>query len=283
MARPPPTRPPSWRQLSATSSADLITDCPLPGRHDGLDRAGIADAAVDGLAQCLFGVDEPVRRGRQAGVSAARRRMPSRFMVSWAARAVGVTRTAPAASSSTSRLVAMASISGTMTCGRSWSMILRKASASVMGTTWARCATCGASAYRSTAMTSTPRRCRAMTTSLPSSPEPSSITRVARGDRGVPRTGLEMRDMRRSWVKSESRKNRSRQDAIPLRGQTRFPEALRASQGRLRTGGAGSALPRMETAPSPGIAVSHLGLRHLFHASWVARWRRQLILKSRHD
>ena len=36
------------------------------GRHDGLDHAGIADAAVDGLAQFLFGVDEPVRRGRQA-------------------------------------------------------------------------------------------------------------------------------------------------------------------------------------------------------------------------
>ena len=58
----------------------------------------------------------------------------------------------------------------------------------------------------------------------------------------------------------------SRANKVP-RSAARFPRA------QLRTGGAGSALPRMETAPSPGIAVSHLGLRHLFHASWVARWR----------
>src|ERR1700752_228381 len=38
-------------------------------------------------------------------------------------------------------------------------------------------------------MVSTPRRCNAMSTSLPSSPAPSSITRVAVGDRGVPRLG----------------------------------------------------------------------------------------------
>src|SRR3954470_294695 len=35
-------------------------------------------------------------------------------------------------------------------------------------------------------MTSTPSRCKAMITSLPSSPLPSSMTRVADGDRGVP-------------------------------------------------------------------------------------------------
>src|SRR5574343_336244 len=35
-------------------------------------------------------------------------------------------------------------------------------------------------------MTSTPRRCRAMSTSLPSSPAPSSMTRVADGESGVP-------------------------------------------------------------------------------------------------
>src|SRR5574340_1197013 len=36
-------------------------------------------------------------------------------------------------------------------------------------------------------MTSTPSRCRAMMTSLPSSPAPSSMTRVAEGESGVPR------------------------------------------------------------------------------------------------
>src|SRR5450830_582740 len=42
-------------------------------------------------------------------------------------------------------------------------------------------------------MTSTPRRCRAMITSLPSSPEPSSMTLVAEGESGVPRrTGVFM-------------------------------------------------------------------------------------------
>src|SRR5581483_5222043 len=35
-------------------------------------------------------------------------------------------------------------------------------------------------------MVSTPRRCSAMMTSLPSSPLPSSMTRVADGDSGVP-------------------------------------------------------------------------------------------------
>src|SRR5512139_2544684 len=36
-------------------------------------------------------------------------------------------------------------------------------------------------------MTSAPRRCKAMMTSLPSSPAPSSMTRVAEGESGVPR------------------------------------------------------------------------------------------------
>src|SRR4029453_15481008 len=35
-------------------------------------------------------------------------------------------------------------------------------------------------------MTSQPKRCSSMTTSLPSSPEPNNITRVADGDSGVP-------------------------------------------------------------------------------------------------
>src|SRR5688572_24573351 len=37
-------------------------------------------------------------------------------------------------------------------------------------------------------MTSTPSRCSSIATSLPSSPEPSSSTRVAEGDSGVPST-----------------------------------------------------------------------------------------------
>jgi hypothetical protein len=45
--------------------------------------------------------------------SATKRRMPSRFMVSRAARAVGITLN-PSASNSTKVSVAMASISGTM-------------------------------------------------------------------------------------------------------------------------------------------------------------------------
>ncbi|KAG1094038.1 hypothetical protein G6F40_012587 [Rhizopus arrhizus] len=40
--------------------------------------------------------------------------------------------------------------------------------------------------HRSAAITSTPSRCSSMATSLPSSPEPSSSTRVAEGDNGVP-------------------------------------------------------------------------------------------------
>src|SRR5688572_5424885 len=35
-------------------------------------------------------------------------------------------------------------------------------------------------------MTSQPKRCNSITTSLPSSPEPSSITRLAEGASGVP-------------------------------------------------------------------------------------------------
>ena len=79
--------------------------------------------------------------------SAAKRRMPSRFMVRCAARAVGTTRS-PSASSSTSRPVAIASISGTTRWGRSWEITARSASPSNIDNTWLRCATCiaGASA-----------------------------------------------------------------------------------------------------------------------------------------
>ena len=74
-------------------------------------------------------------------VSAASRRMPSRFIVSWAARALGMTSATPARSMSTSTSVAIASISGTMICGRSCSMSFRSAPASVIVITCVRCAT----------------------------------------------------------------------------------------------------------------------------------------------
>ena len=74
-------------------------------------------------------------------VSAASRRMPSRFIVSFAARAVGITCVTPAASSATSASVAIASISGTTMCGRSCSISRVSAAASVIAITCARCAT----------------------------------------------------------------------------------------------------------------------------------------------
>ena len=64
--------------------------------------------------------------------------MPSLFMVSCTARAVGITVASPHASTSASTSVAMASISGTMMCGRSASMTAVSAAASVIATTCAR-------------------------------------------------------------------------------------------------------------------------------------------------
>ena len=72
--------------------------------------------------------------------------MPSRFMVSWVARAVGMTRASPAASISASTSVAMASISGTMMCGASARMTPFRTWASVIGMTRLRWATCIAGA-----------------------------------------------------------------------------------------------------------------------------------------
>ena len=68
-------------------------------------------------------------------------------------------------------------------------MTASTASGSVMSMTSAWWATCcpGALSYRSTAMTSTPSRWKAITTSLPSSPAPSRSTLVAVGLSGVPR------------------------------------------------------------------------------------------------
>ncbi len=67
--------------------------------------------------------------------------MPSRFMVSCAARALGTVRISPSASISTSASVARASISGTTMCGRSASISARSAAPSLMATVCARCAT----------------------------------------------------------------------------------------------------------------------------------------------
>ncbi len=71
--------------------------------------------------------------------------MPSRSIVSRAARAVGITHE-PSASSSRSTGVAIASSSGTMKCGFSWVMTRRSSAPSVIGMTCDRCATCIAGA-----------------------------------------------------------------------------------------------------------------------------------------
>ena len=71
--------------------------------------------------------------------------MPSRSMVSRAARAFGVT-TKPCASSSINVWVAIASISGTISAGISWVITLFKAAPSSMSITCERCATCMAGA-----------------------------------------------------------------------------------------------------------------------------------------
>jgi len=66
-------------------------------------------------------------------------------MVRRAARAVGTTLK-PSRSSSSSVVVAIASISGTMNAGRSLSITRRSSAPSSMLITWARCATCIAGA-----------------------------------------------------------------------------------------------------------------------------------------
>ena len=79
-------------------------------------------------------------------VSAASLRMPSRSIVRRAARAVGITRAAPSASSATSVSVWIASISGTTRCGCSRAIRARIAAGSSMSSTCERCATCMAGA-----------------------------------------------------------------------------------------------------------------------------------------
>jgi hypothetical protein len=66
-------------------------------------------------------------------------------MVRRAARAVGITRK-PSASSSINAGVAIASISGTISAGRSRSTSARSAAGSSMSSTCERCATCIAGA-----------------------------------------------------------------------------------------------------------------------------------------
>ena len=59
----------------------------------------------------------------------------------------------------------------------------------------------------------------------------------------------------------------------PFSRANTVPEALRASPGaQLRTGEAGSALPDGDGAVAGDSGFSSRR-RHLFHASWVARWR----------
>ncbi len=108
----------------------------------GRPTAAIAARYSSGVSTKRYG---EVGRPR---VSAARRRMPSRSMVSRAARAVGITRWPCSRSNATSVSVWIASISGTIRCGCSRAISSRSAIASSMSSTCERCATCiaGASA-----------------------------------------------------------------------------------------------------------------------------------------
>ena len=72
--------------------------------------------------------------------------MPSRFIVSCTARAVGTTRTSPALSSAARASVASASISGITTAAPLARMAAVSASGSLMSTVRALCATCWAGA-----------------------------------------------------------------------------------------------------------------------------------------
>jgi hypothetical protein len=128
----------------ATSAGPSILLWPLPrAAHHRLDDAGVADAPLPSIAACSSASESQKRYGLvgRRSVSAARRRMPSRSIVSRAARAVGITRTTPAASSSSSTGVAMASISGTTSIGFSASISARSAAGSLIVMVRAWCAT----------------------------------------------------------------------------------------------------------------------------------------------
>ncbi len=108
-------------------------------------------------------------------------------MVNFVARAVGTTFQ-PSFSNWIKESVLIASISGTIKCGFSFSTIDRMDSPSSMEITWLLCAICiaGAFSYRSTAIVSTPKRCASIATSFPSSPEPNSNSLVELLANGVP-------------------------------------------------------------------------------------------------
>jgi len=105
--------------------------------------------SVPSIAACSSASESQKRYGLvgRPSVSAARRRMPSRSIVRRAARAVGMTRTTPSASSASSTGVAMASISGTTRSGRSASISARSAAGSLIVIVRAWWATCWPGAF----------------------------------------------------------------------------------------------------------------------------------------
>lgn len=133
---------------AARSSGERTSDWPLPLLDiTGLSTTGQPSSSAAAVSSSRVSTNAYGEVARPSS-SAASRRMPSRFIVSTVARAVGATRSGHscAASSSASTPVAIASISGTTTSGRSARSTARSASASCMSTTWLRWAACMAGA-----------------------------------------------------------------------------------------------------------------------------------------
>ena len=100
------------------AAASRTTDWPLPEEDiTGLTTHGVPSAATASRELVLGRRRSGSGEVGRPSSSAASRRMPSRSIVSRAARAVGTT-CKPSASSSSSTAVAIASISGTTTAGR---------------------------------------------------------------------------------------------------------------------------------------------------------------------
>ncbi len=78
---------PCWRDIARLLEQGLPF---ARGRHHGFDEARIADA-LDCGAQLVKALREAIGEVGSPRVSAASRRMPSRFMVSCVARAAGIT------------------------------------------------------------------------------------------------------------------------------------------------------------------------------------------------
>src|SRR4051812_28439958 len=119
-------------------------------------------------------------------------------------------------------------------------------------------------------MVSTPRRCRAMMTSRPSSPEPSSITLVAVGVRGVPRRVGMVMSICGGWMSeiigNYQRDNTNRRQigtAISACLRTMRKEKPPARAGGFGGGGGVRAAP---FASVVGVDVAVLGLAHEQHA-----------------